>query len=154
MRFSPMLYSLKAWILVAGVVCFSQRPVGAQTAVGSIIDRYRDPANRLIEAALADTTAYRRLEYLTDKIGNRPSGSQALERAIDWALATMRADGLSQVRGEPVMVPHWVRGAESAELVAPRRLTLHVLGLGGSVATPAKGITAPVLVVESFDELS
>ncbi len=149
-----MLYPLKAWILVTGVICSSARLVSAQTAAGSIADRYRDPANRLIEAALADTTAYRRLEYLTDKIGNRPSGSEALERAIDWVLATMRADGFSRMRGERVMVPHWVRGAESAELVAPRRLTLHVLGLGGSVGTPAKGITAPLLVVESFDELA
>jgi carboxypeptidase Q len=149
-----MLYSLKAWILVIGAVCSSARLVGAQTVAGSIADRYRDPANRLIEAALADTTAYRRLEYLTDKIGNRPSGSQVLERTIDWVLATMRADRLSQVRGERVMVPHWVRGAESAELVAPRQLPLHVLGLGGSVGTPAQGITAPVLVVESFDELA
>lgn len=126
----------------------------AQEVDASIATRYRDPANRLIEAALVDTTAYRRLEFLTDRIGNRSSGSEPLERAIDWALAMMKADGLSQVRGERVMVPHWVRGAESAELVAPRSLALHLLGLGGSIGTPSKGITAPVLVVESFDELT
>jgi carboxypeptidase Q len=61
----------------------------AQEASGSIATRYRDPANRLIQAALADTTAYRRLEFLADRIGNRPSGSEPLERAIDWALAMM-----------------------------------------------------------------
>jgi len=65
----------------------------------------------------------------------------------------MKADGLANVRGEPVMVPHWVRGEESASLVSPRAVPLHMLGLGMSVATPPGGITAPVLVVGSFDEL-
>jgi carboxypeptidase Q len=52
-----------------------------------------------------------------------------------------------------VQVTHWVRGAESATLVKPRLDTLHMLGLGGSVGTPAGGLTAPVLVVTSFDDL-
>jgi carboxypeptidase Q len=66
----------------------------------------------------------------------------------------MKADGLENVRGEPVMVPRWVRGAESAELVKPRAAKLAMMGLGGSVATPKAGITAPVLVVSSLDELT
>ena len=66
----------------------------------------------------------------------------------------MKRDGLENVHGEPVMVTHWVRGAESASLVKPRATPLHMIGLGGSVGTPAAGITAPVLVVNSFDDLS
>jgi len=124
------------------------------SAAGPITARYRDDADRIINAALADSAPFRRLTELTDRFGSRFSGSASLEAAIDWVLAEMRRDGLANVRGEPVMVPHWVRGAESAELVSPRRQRLHMLGLGGSVATPPQGITAPVLVVGSFDELT
>jgi carboxypeptidase Q len=82
------------------------------------------------------------------------SGSAALERAIDWTLARMRGDGLENVRGEPVTVPHWVRGEESVELISPRPKRIAMLGLGGSVGTPAGGITAPVVVARSFDDLA
>jgi carboxypeptidase Q len=114
----------------------------------------RANAAKLIDAALADTVAYHRLAEMTDTFGNRLSGSASLERAMDWILAGMRADGFANVRGEPVMVPHWVRGAESAVLHTPRETSLRMLGLGGSVGTPAGGITAPVLVVKSFDDLT
>jgi len=120
----------------------------------NIADRYRQNANRISEAALKDSTAWNRLAEMTERFGNRLSGSPSLERAIDWMLETMRADGLQNVRGERVMVPVWVRGSESAELVSPRAQTLPMLGLGGSVATPPGGITADVLVVNSFSDLT
>jgi carboxypeptidase Q len=116
-------------------------------------DRYRDAAERIIARATRDSAAWQRIAALTETFGNRFSGGEGLERAIDWVLAEMNRDGLDNVRGEPVMVPRWVRGAESAELVSPRRQVLPMLGLGGSVATPAGGITAEVLVVRSFDDL-
>jgi carboxypeptidase Q len=114
---------------------------------------YGPAADSLIQAATGDSAAHLRLGKLVDTFGHRLSGSASLEAAIDWILAEMKADGLQNVRGERVMVPHWVRGTESAELVKPRRARLPVLGLGGSVATPKKGITARVLVVTSFDDL-
>src|ERR1051325_3873 len=64
----------------------------------------------------------------------------------------MKDDG-HDVRTEPVMVPHWVRGIESAELTAPIARPLHVVGLGGTVGTPKGGITAPVIVVHNWAEL-
>lgn len=117
------------------------------------IDAYRAPAGRIIGAALTTNKAYERLEYLTDRIGNRLSGSQNLERAIAWALAEMKKDGLDNVRAEKVMVPHWVRGQESLEMLAPVSLKLSLLGLGNSVATPVAGITADAVVVRNFAEL-
>jgi carboxypeptidase Q len=118
-----------------------------------VADRYRDVANRIIARARSDSAAWNRLAVLTETFGNRISGSSQLERAIDWVLAEMRKDGLEKVHGEAAMVPHWVRGAESARLVQPRDQNLPMLGLGGSIATPPGGITADVMVVASFDEL-
>lgn len=114
---------------------------------------HREAADRLIHAALSDSAAYERIALLTDRFGPRFSGTKSLEDAIDWILVEMKRDGLENVRGETVMVPRWVRGEESLELVSPRRAALPMLGLGGSVGTPPEGITAEVLVVGSFEEL-
>jgi carboxypeptidase Q len=150
-RLAPVM---TAALLSAGVLA---GPSGgsAQDALrpDRIPDVYRDAATRLINAALEDSAAYLRLAELVDRFGHRFSGSESLERAIDWILAEMKADGLENVRGEPVMVPRWVRGEESARLVEPRSVELPMLGLGGSVATPGGGITAEVLIVSSFAEL-
>jgi carboxypeptidase Q len=116
-------------------------------------DKYRDAASRIIARATRDSAAWNRLAVMTETFGNRFSGSDRLEHALDWVLAEMKKDGLDNVHGEPAMVPHWVRGAESAELVQPRQQNLPMLGLGGSIATPPGGITAEVLVVRSFDDL-
>jgi carboxypeptidase Q len=127
-------------------------PLSAQRPA-PLDQRYAAEANRLIDAALGDSAAWNKLARLTDGFGHRLNGSESLEQAIDWMLAEMRAEGLDNVRGEPVMVPHWVRGQESAELVAPRAMNLPMLGLGGSVGTPPEGISAEVLVVSSFADL-
>lgn len=113
----------------------------------------RAAAARILAEATSNHAAWERVALWTDTFGSRLSGSEALERAIDWALAELAHDGLANVHGEPVMVPHWVRGAESAAMVAPRPMALSMVGLGGSVGTGADGITAPVLVVSSFEEL-
>jgi carboxypeptidase Q len=137
-------------VFAAFVAAAFAQPVSGQ----SITDRYRGDADRIIDAALKDSTAWNRLAEMTDKFGNRLSGTPALEQTIDWVLDRMKADGLQNVRGEPVMVPVWVRGTESARLVSPREQNLPMLGLGGSVATPPGGITADVLVVSSFSDLT
>ena len=114
---------------------------------------YQATANRLIHSATNSAFGFNRLATLCDSFGPRLSGSANLERAIDWCLVEMKKDGFVKVRGEDVMVPHWVRGRESAVLVSPRRRVLPMLGLGGSVGTPKEGLTAEVLVVDSFADL-
>jgi hypothetical protein len=116
--------------------------------------QYRAVADKLIDAALADTQGYDRLAYLCYRIGNRLSGSPSLERAIQWSAEEMRSAGLSNVTIIPTKVPHWVRGAESARMLAPVDRPLHMLGLGMSVGTPPGGITAEAVAVSSFDDLA
>ena len=118
-----------------------------------INEQYSATAQKVISAAMSDDRSLDRLQYLCDRIGNRLSGSASLERAIQWSAEEMKKAGLENVQTPPVMVPHWVRGKESATLIAPVEKPLTMIGLGMSVATPPEGITADVVLVHSFDEL-
>ena len=119
----------------------------------------RQDLARIAVASTNTRLAWSRLAELCDRFGPRFSGSTNLELAIDWTLEQMRKDGFDNVRGEPVMVPRWIRGEESVELLQPLTASgaierLPMLGLGGSVGTPPEGITAEVMVVRTFAELS
>ncbi len=142
------LPGVAAWALAAP-------PARVQAAEGAapVSPESQAAADKLIRAATETDFAWRRLAEMCDRFGPRLSGSTNLEAAIDWVLGQMKLDGLENVHGEDVMVPHWVRGEESLEMLKPTYQRLPILGLGGSVATPAKGITAPVMMVKSFDEL-
>ena len=141
----------RRWLLPVACVLLRITTVYA-TEPPSLTETYRDQAAQIVGAALTSDRAYTRLSELCDGIGHRLSGSKQLDLAIEWAAASMRADGLDVVL-QPVMVPRWVRGRESAEMVEPRQMPLAMLGLGGSVGTPKRGITAPVVAVSSFDML-
>ena len=99
-------------LLVVAAVTLGVRPSRADEPAGrpAWLDGYREPAARLIGEALGSTFAWERLAVLTDTIGNRLSGSPQLDRAIAWAVAEMKRDGLENVHTEKVMVPTWVRG--------------------------------------------
>jgi carboxypeptidase Q len=114
---------------------------------------FLDDARRIVAEADSDDTAYRRLEWLCDRIGARLSGSRALGKAVEWSASAMRADGFDSVREERVKVPRWVRGKESGRIREPFDRPLTMLGRGGSVGTGGRDLTAPVLVVSDFDEL-
>jgi carboxypeptidase Q len=145
------MYHRRLLLALGVALVAATSPVRAQES--GLAATYRAAADSLIRAATRDSAAYERLARLVDGFGHRPAGSRSLEAAIDWILSQMKKDGLQNVRGEPVQVTHWVRGVESAVLVEPRLDTLHMLGLGGSVGTPKGGVTAPVLVVSSFEDL-
>ncbi len=120
--------------------------------------RLLEELERIKAAALEDDYAYRQVEHLTENIGARPSGSAQANAAVDYVAGELRKLGL-EVRLEEVKVPHWVRGAETAQLVEyPGQVPgtvqkIVVTALGGSTATAAEGLEADVVVVNNFDEL-
>lgn len=113
---------------------------------------------KLQQAALSGDYAYRQTAYLSYNIGPRLSGSMQAQRAVEYVAEEMRKLGL-EVRLQKLLVPHWVRGEEKGELIEyagmARGTTQKVVltALGGSVATPANGLTAEIVVVSDFDEL-
>lgn len=125
----------------------------SSSAQEAIPSSFESEVQSIIDAAINSDFAFERLTYIGDTFGPRFSGSENLENAIDWIVEEMNADGFDRVWTQPVKVPHWVRGEESATLNIPIKRELPMLGLGGSVGTPAEGITGEVLVVKSFEEL-
>ncbi|QGZ42578.1 peptidase M28-like protein [Pseudoduganella flava] len=140
---------------VLSVLAVSLFAIGGAQAAEAI-----DPATlaTIRDTALQSDWAYQRLEDMTDLIGPRLSGSAGAAAAVEQVADAMRKLG-AKVTLQPVKVPHWVRGEEKAQLVEyagrPKGVTQNVVltALGGSGATPAQGLTAPVVIVRDFDEL-
>src|SRR5262252_3065660 len=112
---------------------------------------------RLQQAALTSDYAYRQVAHLANNIGPRLSGSVQAAKAVEYVANELKAIGC-EVQLERVMVPHWVRGEETAALVqfpgqaegTTQKIVL--TALGASVATPTEGLTAEVVAVKNFDE--
>jgi len=128
------------FLATLGMTAFVVASVSAQTA------------DDIVHREVATSRAYETLERLTDDIGPRLSGSPNAAAAVTWALRTFEKWGISATP-QKVMVPHWVRGAETATLVSHRNQRVALTALGGSVATPPAGLTADVVEVNSFDAL-
>jgi len=110
-------------------------------------------AERLRDAALDDRVALDIVEGLTTEVGPRPAGSEAEGRARAWAVARLKALGFRNVHIEEYRMPTWVRGAETAEIIAPFPQKLVVTALGHSGATPPQGITAQIAAFDNLDAL-
>jgi len=116
-------------------------------------DIYSKDVDKIIQTALADEEGFERFGYLCDTFGPRLAGSTNLEQAIDWCFKTMLRDQLDNIQMDPVDIPNWQRGTESARLIYPRHHHVEMLGLGGSISTPEGGVIGEVYVVGSYDEL-
>ncbi len=155
-----MLLPVFRWTAAAAVLLMSvavaaeaadEEPSATQGRIAVLAD--------LRDAALRSDYAMDQLTVLSDTIGPRLSGSKQAAAAVTLVADAMRALG-AKVSLEPVKVPHWVRGEERAELVdypgRPEGISQRIVlaALGGSTATPGKGLKREVLVIHSLAELS
>ncbi|MBS1934115.1 MAG: M20/M25/M40 family metallo-hydrolase [Bacteroidetes bacterium] len=110
---------------------------------------------KLADAVLTDGKAYDNLKVLTKTVGGRLSGSPQMYKAEAWGQKTLKDAGADKVWLQECMVPHWVRGGkDEAKFIANKKEeTLDILALGNSVGTGPAGITAPVILINSFEEL-
>ena len=130
------------------VFCF-QWVTGQQQAITASL-------TKIYDASLEDGASYVWLDHLSNQIGGRLSGSLNAERAVEWGKETLETLDLDRVWLQPVMVPKWVRGTfeyANIETSPGNTINVPVCALGGSIATPAAGIRAGVVEVQSFDEL-
>jgi Iap family predicted aminopeptidase len=133
-----MRFALTLLLAIATAPCFAQ-PL--------------DATKRLVDTALKDSWSYEFLEGLTTEIGQRLAGTEAERRAADWAAAKLTAAGFDNVHIESFPMTAWVRGVETARVVAPAPQNLHITALGGSVATDVSGIEAEIALFTTYAEL-
>ena len=116
----------------------------------------KEQLKTFFDTSLLNGQAYEWLDYLTNRIGSRLSGSLGAERAVAWTKAELDALGLDRVYLQPVKVPKWVRGSKEFALIetAPGvTFNVPITALGGSVATPSVGLKAFVVEVQGIEEL-
>src|SRR5215475_15763800 len=133
-------------LFTAGSVLFSSLLFGQSD---SMIIR------KIADEIFVNSKAYSNLHTLTKTVGPRLSGSPQTYKSEQWGVETLKNSGADKVYLQECKIPHWVRGGkDEAKLIANGKETpLNVIALGNSVSTGAKGITAPVVLIQSFAEL-
>jgi carboxypeptidase Q len=127
--------------------------VSAITSAQTLTDSQLQQAQQLSNIMLKSDLSYQILESLTTEVGHRRLGTEGDQKAIKWAVAKMQSLGFDKVWTEKVSSPQWLRGDIEAKILAPYAHDLAVIGLGGTVATPTDGITAPVEHFATLDDL-
>ena len=140
---------MRVWLMVVAILA----PCAAAFADPPTPDALRAGAAAVRDRALHDSAAYDYIESLSVDVGPRLAGSEASERATEWAEARLNSLGFANVRREPFQITAWLRGPEEAEITAPHPQTLAIIGLGGSVPTPPDGIEAEIVVVRTYADL-
>lgn len=110
----------------------------------------------IFNTALTKAECYDNLEHICKKIGHRLSGSVAAAKAVDYTYSVMQKSGYDTVFKQDVMVPHWVRGKveKASVLVDADKSNVNIKALGGSIATPKKGIIADVIEVQGLEDIA
>jgi len=137
--------------IIAASLLAATSPIIAQVHVSPLVD----PKVAVLrdEALTGDHYAWDIVEGLTTEVGPRLAGTEAEARAREWAVKRLNAMGFANVRVEPFDMPVWVRGHESAEIIAPFPQPMVIAALGNSGSTGAEGITGDIVAFDSVDAL-
>jgi hypothetical protein len=110
----------------------------------------------IYKSSLTNSKCYSWLDYLSNTIGSRLSGSTGAEKGVQYTKAQLETLGLDKVYLQEVMVPKWVRGEKETAYIQDNKTKINVpvCALGGSIATPKNGLTAEVIEVHSIKELT
>lgn len=146
---------LSALMMLSIQIFAQEKQTNEISSVVTTEDLHQDQVNKIFSTALKSGQSYPMLEQLCKDVGARLSGSPEAAKAVEWSKNKMESYGFDNVFLQPVMVPHWVRGAkESAKILAAgKERSVNILALGNSVGTGTKGITAEVVEVQSLDQL-
>jgi carboxypeptidase Q len=108
---------------------------------------------KIFDEALAKGHSYENLRSLCKDVGNRISGSEGAQKAVEWGENLLKSYDFDSVWLQPIQVPKWYRGAtEKLQITSHRNRDIPVLALGGSVATNGK-LKAELVVIENIDAL-
>ena len=146
----PMARPVSVAALVAMAACFA----GFDAHAAEWSEQDLATATTLRDQAMAGTRAFEHVSSLVTEVGPRSAGSAGDAAAVRWALNRLGTLGLSNVRSQDVLVPHWVRGTSDVAIVTPFPQHLVAEAIGGSIGTAEEGIEAPVLAVASLNELT
>ena len=116
----------------------------------------KEQLRKIYKTSLINGHSYHWLDYLSNEIGGRLSGSLNAELAVDYTKSELQKIGLDTVWLQPVMVPKWIRGNPEfayIETAPGKTIPVNLCALGGSISTPLAGIKAHVLEVQSIDQL-
>jgi len=136
-------------------ICLSLLLTGAFSLTASAQSSDSLAIRRIYDEVLTNSRCYGWLDFLSNRIGGRLSGSPQAAQAVDYVKLEMNKLLLDSVWLQEVMVPHWQRGeAEAGWMVVKGKKTpLSVCALGGSIATSTAGISGEVVEVHDWDEL-
>jgi carboxypeptidase Q len=110
---------------------------------------------RIYNEVLTNGKCYATLDHLSNQIGGRLSGSPEAQQAVEYTYNLLKAYGFDTVYLQEVMVPHWVRGQKEEGFIVKgtQKIPVHICALGNSIATPEKGLRAPIIEVQNFKDL-
>jgi len=117
-------------------------PLAAQTGVDTT------GAGALIDQALNHSEVMKNLQYLTDNIGPRLTGSAAMQRANVWTEAQFKAYGLSASQESWEYGVSWERGQIAFRIEAPFQRNLTAQSWAWTEGTGGKTLTGPVVRVD------